>query len=157
MYQFRLGVLILYCCWITPSAVQEAAFPIQEAICGVRDCRKTLRKFSKRWPTSTPFLTTFEALAETIMDGPSFGLGSQGSNLVDYQTDLSTSSALFTSEAERLATITESLTDLRLQKVHTAVISLIEEIVHGLRSRGEMSQLQLAPALYNCSLDLFNF
>lgn len=157
MYQFRLGILILYCCWIAPNAAQGVEFPQEQALCGVRACRKTLSKFSLRWPKSVTFLNVFQTLADSVIDGTIFAFNSDTVSFVDYTTGPSAQPP-FSSKSDLPATISQCLLEMKLQKVHSAVISLVEEMVNGIWSQEtESTQMQFAPALYNGGLELFNF
>lgn len=159
MYQFRLGILVLYCYWITPNAAtEEAGFPLQEAIDGVQNCRKTLLKFSLRWAKSMIFLDAFQILTETVCDGPTFGITSDDPSFMGFSSDLPSSRRCHTTHGDRLASLEECILEMKLQKVHSAVISLIQEMIIGMQAREtDTTQLPLAPALYHGGLDLFNF
>ncbi|CAI6092381.1 unnamed protein product [Clonostachys chloroleuca] len=159
MYQFRLGILVLYCYLITPNAAtEEAGFPLQEAIDGVQNCRKTLLKFSLRWAKSMIFLDAFQILTETVCDGPTFGITSDDPSFMGFSSDLPSSRRCHTNHGDRLASLEECILEMKLQKVHSAVISLIQEMIIGMQAREtDTTQLPLAPALYHGGLDLFNF
>jgi hypothetical protein len=153
MYQFRLGILILYCYFVTSSAPRAADFPFQEAVGGIEACRKTLFRFAMRWAKSLSFLNAFEILAQTILDGPALGftIDTSTSTFMDYaSSDLS--------PRDRLTKLEGYLLEMKLNKVHAAVVSLIEEMMSGMQPQEpEATQLQFAPALYNGGLDLFTF
>ncbi|KAF6813221.1 binuclear zinc transcription factor [Colletotrichum sojae] len=156
MYQFRLGIMLLYCYAMTPPLFRTASFTSPETISGLDSCRRTLERFSTRWPRALVFLQSYQLLAEAVFEGPAFGQACSSSTM-DSSSPQSFCSS-YALEGERKVRMQGYMTELRMQHVHQAVVNLMEEIVNR-PSQASLNYegLDLLPNMSMVGLDLFNF
>ncbi|KAF4463270.1 hypothetical protein FALBO_9910 [Fusarium albosuccineum] len=156
MYQFRIGVMLLYCFYMTPPMLRTPVFSLDTTLSGIENCRQTLEGFASRWPTALVFLQTYQLLAQATFDGFSLGAGSNTGTLESPTTPALCATQQSSSEwkSQMVALITE----LKLQHVHQAVVTLVQEMVHNPRALDpELGDMEFAPTLTLGELDLFNF
>ncbi|KAF5009776.1 hypothetical protein FDECE_4049 [Fusarium decemcellulare] len=156
MYQFRIGVMLLYCFYMTPPMLRTPVFSLDTTLSGIENCRQTLEGFASRWPTALVFLQTYQLLAQATFDGFPLGAGSNTGTLESPTTPALCATQQSSSEwkSQMVALITE----LKLQHVHQAVVTLVQEMVHNPRALDpELGDMEFAPTLTLGELDLFNF
>ncbi|EXL45947.1 hypothetical protein FOCG_11941 [Fusarium oxysporum f. sp. radicis-lycopersici 26381] len=156
MYQFRLGVMLLYCYFITPRTMQTPIFSYESTLDGIQSCRLTLENFSTRWPQSVVYFQAFQLLADKAFES-SYG------EAIANQTALESPEALTRcltsgSSGEWIANMEAVVMELKSQHVHHAVVALIQDIIK--RSSVEdfnMEAIGFVPNLDLDSLGLFGF
>ncbi|KAF5503605.1 hypothetical protein CGCF413_v005666 [Colletotrichum fructicola] len=157
MYQFRLGIILLYCYAMTPPLLRTANFSLPDTISGFECCHRTMEKFSIRWPRALVFLQSFQLLAESVFDGPAFGGQACNSNMLDSPSSQSLCSP-YALEGERKTRMQSYIVELRVQHVHQAVISLMEEMLNRPQHQDlNYEGLDLLPNMSIAGFDLFNF
>ncbi|KAF4431482.1 hypothetical protein FACUT_8603 [Fusarium acutatum] len=156
MYQFRLGVMLLYCYFITPRTMQTPVFSYETTLDGIQSCRLTLENFSARWPQSMVYLHTFQLLADKTFEA-------SYSEAIADQSALESPEALTRcltsgSSGEWITNMEAAVTELKSQHVHHAVVALILDMIK--RSSVEnfnMEAIGFVPNLDLDSLGLFGF
>ena len=156
MYQFRLGVMLLYCYAMTPPILRTPVFSHAETISGLESCQATLEKFSVLWPRALVFLRTYQLLAESTFDGTMFGQLGDGTIL-----ESPSSQSLYGSlsvESKRKSQMQDYIVELKMLNVHQAVIVLVEEMVHKPQTAvSEYDGADFMPNMALADLDLVNF
>lgn len=156
MYQFRLGIMLLYCYFTTPRTIQTPVFSLETTLDGIESCRQTLTGFSSRWPKSMVYLRTFQALADKTFEG---SYAETVANSTPFESSAALTHCLASgSNRDWITTMEALITELKLQHVHQAVVKLIQDMVHRASSENfNIESMEFVPNLALGSLDLFNF
>ena len=153
MYQFRVGIMALYCYWIIPPTLRSPDSSTRNIFEGAQACLTTIARFANRWPDASIFLRAYQLLAEVTLNVASV-------NGV-YGPLLSASGApdiAPTFPKHRKMDIEGYIMGLRMQHVHHAVISLIEEMVYKIRPQYMQGDgMDFVTSLPFEGMDLFDF
>lgn len=110
VYQFRVGILLLYCFWATPASLRTPAYCSVET--AVNDCSETLLSFAKRWPTAAVFHDTFTCIAAQTP------FNAMGETIEAWKFP-----------SEEVPMMESHIAKLRQLRTHKSVLSIIEAIV----------------------------
>lgn len=156
MYQFRLGVMLLYCYAMTPPVLRTPVFSHPETVAGLESCQATLEKFSALWPRALVFHRAYQLLAESTFDPAVPGQLCDGAMLGSPSSQsLYGSLAL---EGKRKALMQDYIVELKILNVHQAVIVLVEEMVYKPQAAvSEYDGMDFMPNMALADLDLVNF
>ncbi|KAH7039558.1 uncharacterized protein B0I36DRAFT_343428 [Microdochium trichocladiopsis] len=177
VYQFRLGIMLLCCYFITVPMMRTPVFYMPETLLGVKSCQRNLMGFSARWPGAAIFLQAYQLLIEAMFDvatldqvcsdiGVAGGTGAAAvldaaPPVLPTATTTSAPTArhgAYLLTGDRKATMERVLDELRMQHVHEAVIVLISEMVYKPRAEDvDYDKIQFAPDMSLNGVDLFSF
>lgn len=157
MYQFRLGIMLLYCYAMTPPNLRTPAFTLDLTLAGLESCRKTLAGFAARWPRALVFLQTYNLLVNSTFDGAGINQG-VGPGMLESPSSQSLCAASYSMDEERKNQVRTHVIDLKMLHVHQAVVMLIEEMIYKPRPEElNYDSFDFAPNMSFGGFDLFNF
>jgi hypothetical protein len=147
--------MLVYCYAMTPPMLRTPVFSLDETLAGLGSCHKTLSRFATRWHRATVFLQAYQLLVEATFDTAMFGqFGDAGMLESPSSQPMCTSYAL---QGERKAQMQRHVIELKLQHVHEAVITQMEDMVNK-PPLEEMNYdgVEFAPNMYLGGFDFFN-
>lgn len=145
--------MLLYCCWVIPPGLRSPDFSARDTFEGAQGCLTTIARFANRWPDAAIFLRVYQLLAEVTLNVASVsGL---------YGPVLSATGApdfIPSFPKHRKAEMEGYIMGLRMQHVHHAVISLVEEMVYKIRPQYMQGDgMDFVTSLPFEGMDLFDF
>ncbi|KAH8894002.1 hypothetical protein GQ53DRAFT_804897 [Thozetella sp. PMI_491] len=155
LYQFRVGVMLLYCYWITPLVLRTPVFQAPESLDGIRSCLTTMSRFANKWPEASVFNQSYQCLADAIFSGVQLPDVYRESLLSTSVVSAGSTTYSFPDDLRRK--MDGYILGLKLQHVHRAILTLVEEMVYKSSPRDFQFERIDYAAMHLDDMDLFNF